>query len=244
MTGIVLFDAVDIAQIPAGPQAVAGYVDGRWPTAQALAARFPHARLLTIAVSAADDAEALDVETGDASPPEAAGWHQRQQARGVARPCLYASVDLMQSAVLPAMKTAGIDRSAVRVWTAHYAGKHVCGPSSCGEMAVDADGTQWCDNAYGRPLDQSLLAADFFGDPPGAPAKPAVRSWVTQGQDSLATLAKAHGTAAATIIRLTAQHGPGGEFSAPVASWLNTLFDGVSSVTDPVPPDLTLFLPA
>ena len=135
---IVMFDAIDIAQIPAGPQAVAGYVDGRWPTAQALAARFPHAKLLTIAVSAAGDAEALDIEAGDATPPEAAAWHQRQQARGVARPCLYASVDLMQSAVLPVMKAAEIDRGAVRIWTAHYAGKHICGPSSCGELAIDA----------------------------------------------------------------------------------------------------------
>ncbi|HEV2370934.1 MAG TPA: peptidoglycan-binding domain-containing protein [Streptosporangiaceae bacterium] len=170
MSTIIMFDATDLAQIPVGPAAAAGYVDGRWPTYAALAARFPHARLLSIAVSAEHDADCLDVETGDAAPADVPGWYARQRGRGIERPCLYASAGLMQSGVIPALRIAGIPRAAVRLWTAHYAGRHICGPASCGELGIDADGTQHTDRAYGRDLDQSLLLADFFAVPAPQPA--------------------------------------------------------------------------
>jgi len=188
---IVMFDAVDISQIPAGPAAVAGYVDGAYQTAPALAARFPHAKLLTIAVIPAHDAEGLDVETGDAAPEDAPGWTRRQEARKVQRPCLYASVEPMQAQVIPVLKAAGITRASVRLWTAHYAGKHICGPSSCGELSTDADGTQWTDQAFGRSLDQSLLLADFFAVPPApSPQPPPVPAWQEAIMNALPVLSE------------------------------------------------------
>ena len=39
--------------------------------------------------------------------------------------------------------------------------------------AISADGTQWTSSALGRVLDQSLLAADFFGTPPAPSPVPA-----------------------------------------------------------------------
>jgi Putative peptidoglycan binding domain len=161
-----MYDSVDIAQIPPGPEAVAGYVDGGYRTAGPLAVRFPHARLVTIAVTAASDADVLDIETGDAEPAGFPAWHARQQARGVARPAAYASVSVMHDEVVPRMQAAGIGRSQVRLWTAHYAGLHICGPGSCGELAADADGTQWTRRAWGRNLDQSALVSSFFTSPP------------------------------------------------------------------------------
>lgn len=190
---IVMFDAVDISQIPAGPAAVAGYVDGAYQTAPLLAARFPHAKLLTIAVNPAHDAEGLDVETGDAAPEDAPGWTRRQEARKVQRPCLYASVEPMQDEVIPVLKAAGITRASVRLWTAHYAGKHICGPSTCGELSTDADGTQWTDQAFGRPLDQSLLAAGFFAVPPPpapSPQPPPVPAWQEAIMNALPVLSE------------------------------------------------------
>ena len=83
---IAMFDATDITQIPADAPAVAGYVDGKWGTYPRLAAAFPRALLLSIAVFAADDADCLDIETGDADPADAPGWTGRQKARGAARP--------------------------------------------------------------------------------------------------------------------------------------------------------------
>ena len=159
---IIMFDAIDITQIPVGPAAVGAYVDGRWPTAAAAAARFPHARILTIAASPEHDAEALDIEIGDATPADAPAWHERQRKRGVQRPCLYASAGVMQTGVIPALQAAGIPRAEVRLWSAHYAGRHICGPSTCGELSIDADGTQWTSSALGLVLDQSLLLEDFF----------------------------------------------------------------------------------
>ena len=168
---ITMFDSVDVGQIPADAQAAAGYVDGRFANVAELRDRFPHAHILTIAVFAGHDAECLDIETGDATPGQAVGWYARQRARGVARPCLYASAFVMDTEVIPAIRAAGIGRQAVRLWAAHYNGSpHICGPASCKELGIDADGTQWTDRAMGRNLDESLLAADFFGAAPPPPA--------------------------------------------------------------------------
>lgn len=187
---IIQFDAVDITQIPAGPQAVAGYVDGAWPTAAVLAARFPHAHLLTIAVDPASDADCLDIETGDATPASAAAWYARQKARGVQRPCLYASVSVMQTQVVPALKAAGIGRDEVRLWTAHYAGLHVCAHDTCGELGFPADGTQWTDRAFGRSLDQSLLDESFFAVSSPLPTAPSAPPWQETLMNQLPELAE------------------------------------------------------
>lgn len=161
---ITMFDTVDTALLPAG-FAYAGYSDGRFANLNQIHARFPQAQVLTIAVFAKDDAECLDVETGDATPAQAAGWVTRQLSRGVKRPCLYASASVM-SQVLSAMKEAGVSRNLLRLWSAHYTGTpHICGPASCREMSISADGTQWTDRARGINLDESLLLADFFGEP-------------------------------------------------------------------------------
>jgi hypothetical protein len=155
-----MFDSVTTALLPAG-YSYAGYTDGKWANYAAIKALFPGSNVLSIAVFAADDAEALDIETGDATPAEAAAWIARQVARGTARPCLYASASTMTQVLAV---TSGIDRSAIRLWSAHYTNTaHICGPSSCGAMTVDADGTQWTDNANGLDLDESLLLDDFFG---------------------------------------------------------------------------------
>lgn len=164
MTYLTMFDAVDITQIPASATAVAGYVNGAWQTAPVLAKRFPHARLLTIAVSADHDADCLDIESRDATPDQAAGWVARQFARGITRPCLYASVSTMNQ-VVTAMEAAKVPRMSLRLWSAHYgAGSHICGPASCKLISQDMDGTQWTDAAQGKDLDESLLRGDFFGE--------------------------------------------------------------------------------
>lgn len=162
---ITMYDSVDLSQVPANAQAVAVYVDGRFANVAQARARFPKAHILSIAVFARDDADCLDIERGNATPDQAAGWAARQFARGLKRPCLYASASVMQ-VILESVSAAGISRDALRLWSAHYTMKsHVCGPRSCREMTRDADGTQWTDRALGRNLDQSLLRDDFFGDP-------------------------------------------------------------------------------
>lgn len=150
---ITLYDSVDVSQIPRTAEAVAGYTSGNWPTFPVLAQRFPNAHRLSIAVNASEDADCLDVETGDATPAEAPDWYRRQKARGLAKPVFYANTSTMP-AVIAALTAAGIYRSWYRVWSAHYTGVPHIEPGS--------DATQWWDKALGRNLDISWCRDDFF----------------------------------------------------------------------------------
>ena len=169
-----MFDAIyDSEYPPAGPGVCfAGYVDGslgNQPDYGWLVKNRPGSPLLSIALDPAHDAMCLDIENGAATPGSAAAWYERQRARGISRPCFYASASVMQANVVPVIEASGIARASVRLWAAHYDGEHICGPSSCRLLSVAADGTQWTDRAMGRDLDQSLLLAGFFGTPPPAP---------------------------------------------------------------------------
>jgi hypothetical protein len=209
---ISMYDSVNLDQIPADAQAVGCYVDGAFRNATEAAQRFPHAHILTIAVSADHDAEALDVESGDATPAEAPAWWFRQKARGIERPCLYASALAMETGVIPALRRGGIDPAGARLWSAHYSGKaHICGPSSCGLVSIEVDGCQWTDQALGRNLDESLLAADFFGTAPApspSPSPAPVSDWQEVMMRSLPELAKgATGADVRTIQALSTARG-------------------------------------
>jgi len=174
-----MYDTAFNDQFPAGAAAYAAYVDGdlaNQPNYNYIVSAFPKAEHLSITLFPDKDAECLDIENGAATPESAASWYERQRARGIARPALYADVSTMESDVVPVITAAKIARASVRLWTAHYgAGEHICGPKTCGRLSVDADGTQWCDDALGLNLDQSLLLADFFGEPMPEPAP--AESW-------------------------------------------------------------------
>jgi hypothetical protein len=161
-----MFDTALNDQFPSGAAAYAAYVDGslgNQPNYAYIVSAFPTAQHLSIALFAANNADALDVEAGASVPSEIPGWYARQVLRGITRPVVYASASVMNDAILPALSQAGISRARTRLWTAHYGqGEHICGPGSCGALSIDADGTQWTSSARGLVLDQSLLAADFF----------------------------------------------------------------------------------
>lgn len=159
---VVMYDSTEVSQIPSSPEAVAGYVGGKWPTYNELLKRFPLAHHLSIAVNSAQQAQCLDVEPGDASAEEVAGWVKRERARGIKRPVIYASLSTMP-AILNVLGRNGIPRSAVRLWTAHYTYKaHIC-TQACGNgFSGTADATQWSDHALGRNLDESLCSSSFF----------------------------------------------------------------------------------
>jgi hypothetical protein len=171
-----MYDTIYNDQFPQGAQAYAAYVDGGigdQPNYGHIVSAFPKAHHLGISLSGAVNADALDVENGAAETGDIPGWCARQRARGIVRPCVYANASTMTSAVLPELASAGIARASVRLWTAHYSGSHICGPSSCGAVPEAMDGTQWCSNALGRVLDESLLLADFFTVPPSGWTFPA-----------------------------------------------------------------------
>lgn len=160
-----MFDSVNLAEIPKDAPAVAGYVGGMWPTFPHLKTSFPHAHRLSIAVNASQDADCLDVELGDATPEQAPAWVSRQLKRGVKRPVVYCSVAGAEG-VLGALSRAGIRRSAIRLWTAHYTGRpHRCSPHCGYGFLTFADATQWTNHSHGRNLDESLCAPGFFHVP-------------------------------------------------------------------------------
>lgn len=152
-TRVTMFDSVTISEIPHAPEAVAGYVGGHFPTFHLLRQAFPHAHLLSIAVNAGEDAECLDIETGDATPNEAPAWVRRQKRRGVHRPCLYANASTMP-AVKRELLRAGILLKEVRLWVAEWTG--------VAHIPAGYDACQWTDRAKGKNLDQSLCSSTFF----------------------------------------------------------------------------------
>lgn len=162
MATILMFDDVTVSILPAGYSAYAGYVDGIYENINQVRARFPQAHILTIAVKAADIADALDIETGDAVNSDAPGWFKRALAAGIERPCLYTSADNVNTLV-DVMAKAGIPRTAFRIWSAHYgAGEHLCGPTTCRATNYPADATQFTSHAMGQNLDESVCLDEFF----------------------------------------------------------------------------------
>lgn len=148
-----MYDSIEVAVIPANAEAVAGYINGKWPTYRELLLRFPKAKHLAITVDASANAECLDIESGDATIDDAPAWVRSQIHRGVWKPVLYTSFDNVP-ALNKAMSDAGIHRSEYRIWSAHYVDEP--------HLDEGCDATQYTDKALGRNLDASLCSGSFF----------------------------------------------------------------------------------
>lgn len=165
-------DSIRVNDLPPGYPAYLGYADGQWPTAQALAERFPTAHRVILTVTGTHfEADGIDIEPGNPSARDAAFWAEAKFTRQPGfRPVLYASVigepGYGMGEVLAELAARGIDRGRVRLLSAHYgAGEHICGPRTCGEISTDMDGTQWTNAARGlggSVIDMSALRDDFF----------------------------------------------------------------------------------
>lgn len=160
----VMFDSVTVGEIPGNAHAVLCYTGGDYHTCPEVRKKFgKHVHILTCAISADEDAMLLDVENGDATPEQCADWYYRQQRRGSDWIGFYASVSVMQR-IINLLKAAGIQRHQYKILTAHYAGKHICGPHTCAYPGFEdeANGCQWTSSSHGRNLDESFLASGFF----------------------------------------------------------------------------------
>lgn len=168
---ITMYDTTTVSTVPPGPQAVAGYVGGFWPTYNSLVEKFPHAHHLSIAVTAGERARCLDVEPGDATNVSAVGWFHNFADRSQGKPVFYTSSANSQ-ALINTLDAAGIHRDSYWLWSAHYTfNPHICGRNTCGYP--NADATQWTDKALGRNLDESLVNDYVFVDAPKPAPEPA-----------------------------------------------------------------------
>jgi hypothetical protein len=163
-----MFDTVTVSDIPSfantSADAVAYYVDGIYADERQVIAHDPRSRHLSIAVRAGDVADCLDIENGDATPAQAAGWWHDATMHGVWRPCFYASVSVMP-VVVRELAAAGIHRSSYRLWQAHY--------DDVAVVPAGYDAKQFSDHALGRHLDESVCLTTFFPAPKSPPKKPA-----------------------------------------------------------------------
>lgn len=102
----------------------------------------------------------------------------------------------MASNILPVLDQAKIARADVRLWSAHYGfGEHICGPSSCGLVPIEMDGTQWTNTALGRNLDQSSLLENFFTTSPLSTEAELQSGNLNLGSNAQTVVSVAQGTA-------------------------------------------------
>jgi len=136
-----MYDGVDPAQVPAGAQVYAGYVNGNWQTYEPLKVKFPNAQHVSIAVNTSADADVLDCETGDATAQDAVAWVQRQRARG-ADPTVYCSrigaAGYGWPWVQQAFHNAGVAQP--HYWIADYTGAPHLVPGSVATQWIDHGG--------------------------------------------------------------------------------------------------------
>jgi len=165
-SGSLMEDDVDVSQFTPGAAAYAGYENGSYAnmTAVRAYAASQNARSLSVTPDGDPAADVLDMEPGDASPSQfPAFW----RAKGGKDVYAYGSASWVQQ-IIDAASAAGIHRNQYKVWSAHYVGQHICGPTSCG-YSWQADGTQFSMTYQGRSLDGTVFSVSFFGTPPPPP---------------------------------------------------------------------------
>lgn len=155
-----MYDAVSVDHIPANPPAVAGYVAGDFTNFGELVSRFPRAYHVSIAIHNGERARALDIEPGDANPPDAPSWFHNDADHSLGKPIFYASASSVQE-VINILSSSGIPRNQYYIWSAHYTNhSHICAPNVCGYPVADL--TQWTQSANDTTLDVSECQSYVF----------------------------------------------------------------------------------
>jgi hypothetical protein len=114
-----MYDVINALSAPTGGDLYAGYVDGQWPSANALSERFRHALVVRIAVSpATNDGVVGDGPPDNGSWAEWVGWVQRRRAAHV-DPTMYTNASSW-AAGIAAFKAAGVTQP--HWWIANYDG--------------------------------------------------------------------------------------------------------------------------
>ena len=162
------YDSIDLMSLPPYADGYMGYDDGRWPDADAIAARFPGKTVIRITVFPSDnEGDMLDVESGDATPDQAPGWVTRRRQAGHGGPLVYCSESLWET-VRAAFHSQGVPEPGYFV--AAYPGE---GPV----IPAGAIGHQYADAG---PYDVSVVVDYLPGiDPAPTPPPPSEDSMIT-----------------------------------------------------------------
>lgn len=152
MNGVsVAYDAVDVANLPAGSTIIFVYIDGYYQTAQAAKKRFPNALLISLTTGTAL-AVGIDVEPGNANATKMAQWAALKVAAKV-RPLVYCArlgaVGYGWQWCIEALAAGGVSLEWVDWFIADATGtEHMVDPTA---QSFDANGcnvvaTQWGSN--------------------------------------------------------------------------------------------------
>lgn len=158
-------DSTNVLNLPGGFDLYAGYDDGRWPSADAIKAKYGTKTVIRITVFPSDnEGDCLDVESGDATPAQAPAWIVKRRQAGHGGPLVYCSWSALPS-VRQAFTSAGIPFPGF--WVAGY-------PSPDGDaIPAGTVGHQWIDHG---PYDESLMVDYLPGiDPAPVPPIPPVQ---------------------------------------------------------------------
>lgn len=150
------------------PEVIGSYANGRFANTAAAKQAFPNARHIQYDVNGTrPDADILDIEPGDASPPTGPVWSRKYKG-SLPHPGLYTSASNIAT-VVSTMLDAGFSREQFLIQSAHFTfTEHICGPGTCGFPQADA--TQYADKGLkGENTDLNVFTDRFFGDP--APPK-------------------------------------------------------------------------
>lgn len=163
----IAYDDVTLSLIPSDAPLVLAYVDGNFANYDQAVAQFGADRVRGITVRGEHGPHIYwcDTEPGDLTISEGAAWVVHEvRALGHSARGPYCQVSNMQQLV-DEITAQGIPRSAYPIWTAHYAGQHICAPNTCGfpGFRETADGTQFTDRALGRSLDESEVTDRWLG---------------------------------------------------------------------------------
>lgn len=149
---LAMYDSTTVSALPRSASVVAGYTSGWWPTFPSLASAFPNAYRISIAVNASHYAQCLDVEPGDATPAQVAGWITADKAHGYSKPCVYSSLSEWAQ-IRAAVSSATL--AGVYKWDADW--------TYSAHLDAGYDATQWTDHYNGTNVDASTVTYAFAG---------------------------------------------------------------------------------
>jgi hypothetical protein len=134
-----MYDSVNAQSIPADAQVAAGYVDGSWPSFNAVVQRTPNAQHVSITTRSTHGVRVCDVESGDDTPQQGAQWAKDEIAAG-RRPTLYCNRSTWFACV-SALQAVGVAQGDVDWWIADWTGlPHLLSGTVATQYANDVSG--------------------------------------------------------------------------------------------------------
>lgn len=177
-------DNVTVSALTPGFPVYAGYYNGPFANLTALRARFPHAYIVTIALrlNGSKGSMAADIEPGTMSATQTGSfadclaWLKQGGFPAGRKPLIYVMAS-WAAALERYLAANGWSRESYDMWTAHYAGLHLCSPSGCGYGGTrQADATQYASGANDYNVFRGYVIHGTVPPVPPPPSYPSLGS--------------------------------------------------------------------